>query len=63
MYRWTGICPGWQNYGREYVQGGKKTGGNMSGVEKIWEGTVVNIFGRFYFRVCQILFLCRSCHF
>ena len=41
MYRRMGICPGWQNYGREYVLGGKKTGGYMSGWRKY--GTVVNI--------------------
>jgi len=33
-----GICPGWKNYGRENVWGGKMTGGNMSWVEKRLEG-------------------------
>jgi len=28
--RREGKCPGWENDGREYVLGGKTTGGNMS---------------------------------
>jgi len=36
--RREGICPGWENDGREYVRGGKTTGGNMSGVGKRREG-------------------------
>ena len=38
-----GICPGWQNYRRGYVGGGKTTGGDMSGVAKLQGGDVSGV--------------------